>query len=308
MVIGFKSDAVSYISDEQHLTTGFPLNDEWNKTFGGNKSDCGYSVKQTNDGGNILTGYTKSFGAGNQDVWLIKTDENGNEQWNKTYGGPDWDIGNSLEQTPDGGYILIGLTKSFGAGSFDVWMIKADSDGNEEWNKTYGGTDYDEGLTVHLTTDSGYIIVGLTYSFGKEEAWVIKTDSGGNEEWNTTSPTWNVYEYRPGGQTEDGGFIITGEIYHSYNQSFDAFLMKLDANGNVEWNKTYGGVEYDEGWAVRQTNDSGFIITGATKSYSASSYDVWLIKTDTYGNEEWNKTFDTGNLEIGYSVQQTKDE
>ncbi|MDY6864928.1 MAG: hypothetical protein SVY15_03010 [Halobacteriota archaeon] len=146
------------------------------------------SAQQTKDGGYILAGYTESYGAGNKDAWLIKTDSNGNEEWNRTFGGEGGDAAFSILQTADGGYILAGGTGSYDAGMIDAWLIKTDSNGNEEWNRTYGGRDYDLGMSARQTKDGGYILVGYTESYGagKEDAWLIKTDKNGNEEWNRT--------------------------------------------------------------------------------------------------------------------------
>ena len=138
----------------------------WTKAYGGTGSDHGRSVMQTTDLGYIITGYTNSFGAGEYDVYLIKTDANGNTQWTKTYGGAVYDAGSSVIQTTDGSYIITGVTESFGAGGADLYFIKADANGNKIWTKTFGGSAADHGNSVQQTSDNGYIIAGKTESFG----------------------------------------------------------------------------------------------------------------------------------------------
>jgi hypothetical protein len=299
----------------KEILTGDPPEEEWNTTFGGPDYDDGYSVQQTNDEGYIITGFTNSFGAGNWDAWLIKTDINGSEEWNTTFGGVDYDRGYIVQQTNDSGYIIIGCTYSFGAGSFDVWLIKTDSDGIEEWNRTFGGTSVDWGYFVQQTKDGGYIITGYTESYGAGESdvFLIKTNSGGYEEWNRTfGGNINDRGYSVQ-QTNDDGYILTG-FTASYDEDYtgvDVWLIKTDSFGKKEWHQTFGGTgitnKVDMGYSVKQTKDGGYILTGDTEIIFVAESDIFLIKTDSDGNEEWNQTFGGPYTDRGRFVDQTKE-
>jgi len=284
--------------------------EEWNQIFDIGDIDYGLFVQETHDEGYILLGTTFSFLTDHSDVWLIKTDSQGEEEWNQTFGGSDDDFGNSVQQTTDGGYIIIGYTESYGNGDLDVWLIKTDSQGNEEWDQTFGGSEIEYGSSIQQTTDDGYIITGSTKSYGNGDldVWLIKTDSQGNEEWDQTfGGSQSDYGYSVK-QIRDEGYVITG-----YTRSYeddgedDIHLIKTDPQGNELWSQTFGGSEIDYGFSVEQTTDDGYVITGSTGSYGNGLSDIWLIKTDSQGNEEWNQTFGGSENDTGTSVIQTTD-
>ncbi|GAB4380356.1 MAG: hypothetical protein Kow0042_30430 [Calditrichia bacterium] len=283
---------------------------EWNNAFGGDDDDEGYSVYLTQDGGYIMAGYTKSFGAGMKDVLLVKADTSGTLKWMKVFGGVNDDEAYSVQQTIDQGYIIAGVTSSYGSGSRDVWLIKTNIDGNLEWQKTLGGFGSDGAMSVQQTTDGGYIVTGWTFSAGPGylgNMWLVKTDSLGNESWNTVFGGSDVDRGYSVQQTSDGGYIVAGYTDSFGAGLYDVLLFKADHAGNQEWYKTFGGSGRDYGYSVQQTIDGGYIIAGYTLSFGAGGDDVWIIKTDSLGNEKWNSTFGGVYSDVGYSVKQTVD-
>jgi hypothetical protein len=273
----------------------------WTKPFGGYQNDMGHSVQQTTDGGYILTGYTKSFGAGQSDIWLIKTDDFGDTLWTKTFGGANSDDGQSVIQTIDGGYIIAGSTASFGAGSTDIWLIKTNSLGDTLWTKTFGGSSADDGRAICQTTDGGFIIIGTTQSYGAGscDAWLIKTDSLGDTLWTKTFGGIGIEKGKSVQQTADGGYIIIEDIYIPPDY-VNIGLIKTDISGDTIWTKKYGGNFISYGLSVIQTKDKGYLI-------SATCAKIWLIKTDSLGNVLWSKTFRMESSALAYSISQTID-
>ena len=200
----------------------------WTKTYGGAEDDRAYSIQQTSDSGYIATGSTRSFGAGNADVWLLKTNAGGDTIWTRTYGDTAWDYGYSVQQTTDGGYIIAGSTNSFGATDRDVYVLRTDSIGDTLWTRTYGCIAFydDYGRSVKQCVDGGYIVTGSTYSFNNSDVWLIKIDPNGDTVWTKTFGQGS----REGGmsvqQTLDNGYIIAGYTGSFVPDNIDIYLIK----------------------------------------------------------------------------------
>jgi hypothetical protein len=281
----------------------------WTMTYGGTDSDAGYSVQQTLDGGYILTGSSSSFGPGTLSVYLIKTDSSGDTQWTRSYGGDEIDFSRSVIQTLDGGYIISGGTTSFGAGFFDVYLIKTNSQGESLWTKTYGDTGSDASTSVQQTFDGGYIITGWKnyFSPSSQRVYLVKTDSKGDTLWTKTYGGSMSSRGNSVQQTSDGGYIITGYTYSSITGSYDVYLIKTDSNGDTLWTKTYGGTDSDEGNSVQQTFDGGYVVAGKIESTGTHIADVYLIKTDPSGDTQWTRTYGGSSQDEGFCIQQTFD-
>jgi uncharacterized delta-60 repeat protein len=261
-------------------------NISWSKTIGGTNSDGIYSLQQTSDGGYILGGWTNSFGAGSSDMFVVKLDSSGNISWSKTIGGTNSDGIYSLQQTSDGGYILGGWTTSFGAGGYDMFVVKLDSSGNISWSKTIGGTNGDVIFSLQQTSDGGYILGGWTTSFGAGgyDMFVVKLNSSGNISWSKTIGGTNgdgIYSLQ---QTSDGGYILGGWTNSFGAGSIDMFVVKLDSSGNISWSKTIGGTNIDYIHSLQQTSDGGYILGGYTTSFGAGSSDMFVVKLTSSGN------------------------
>ncbi len=271
----------------------------WSKTFGEEQNDGAESIIRTFDGCYVITGYTGG-GTSNSDydILLAKFDITGTVLWSKRYGGQDDDYGKSVQQTSDGGYIIIGHGLGFGSGNWEVYLIKTDENGNILWTKTYGDVNADYSSDVQLTDDGGFILTGYYGGSTASEpgSFLIKTDAIGNIAWS------KLYGFTSKAvqKVSDGGFVITGII------NGNACLVKTNSTGDTIWTKTYGGSDPDDAYSVIQLNNGGFAMTGSFKSYPINYYgDVYLIKTDSNG---YSGCFETSyfpsvlDVEISFST------
>jgi len=275
---------------------------DWSRAYGGAGTDVGLSIQRTEDGGYVIAGYTDSFGAGNSDVYLLKTDSEGGLIWNKTYGGAYSDLGYSVQETSDGGYVVAGYTRSFGnKDDTDVYLVRVDPEGNEIWSRTYGvqgaTINNERGYSVQQTNDGGFIIAGETNSSERGEkdlhdVYIVKTDSEGGLIWNKTyGGAYSDLGYSVQ-ETSDGGYIIAGETTSFGEHATDIYLIKIDSEGNEIWSRKHGDMKgYERGHSVRETSDGGYIIAGMSRPLEQKKPDFYLLKTDSDGNRLWSTSY-----------------
>ena len=315
---------------------------DWQKALGGTGDDRAQSFRPTPDGGYILAGYTLStdgdltgnYGGGN--VWVVKLDATGAIVWQKTMGGTSYDYANSIQLTPDGGYILACAGYSINGdvtgnhGGFDYWVVKLDATGAIVWQKALGGTDDDLVKSIQLTPDGGYIVAGSTYStdgdvtgnHGYGDAWVVKLSGMGVLVWQKTlggTAYDNAYSIQP---SPDSGYIvacetssINGDVTgkHGGMGDADAWVVKLSNVGTIEWQKALGGTGKDYAYSIQPTTDGGYIMAGFTDSTDGDvtgnhgGRDAWIVKLDATGNIVWQKTLGGTNDDSANSIQLNPD-
>jgi len=259
----------------------------WEQVYGGSTWDDPNAIEQTADGGYIVAGYTDSIGSGGNDVYVMKLDSEGEQEWEDTYGGADSDVASAVQQTADGGYIVAGYTGSSGAGSWDVYVLKIDSTGTVVWEQTYGGSGYDAAESVQQTADGGYIVAGYTESSGAggRDMYVLRLDSAGVSLGEKTYGGLNDDHAYSIQQTKDSNFVIAGVMGSADNT--DMYLAKLNSSGTKLWEKSYGGSDDDAAYDVQQTADNGFIVAGYTHpSDAAASHDddMYVLKLNRVGS------------------------
>ena len=318
-------------------------NIQWQKTFGGSSNDEIYSAQQTADGGYIMLGTSQSNDgevtghhgtATNYDYWIVKTDDTGAIQWQKSLGGSMDDLGYAVRQTADGGYILMGGSESADGDlsgcsitEYDYWIIKLYSSGAIQWSTCLGGSSYNVGWSVQQTADMSYIAVGVSYSndlqvtgnHGGADYWVVKVSSSGSLVWEKSLGGSGSDQGKCIQQTADGGYIVAGSSMSNDSQvtgnhgGVDYWVVKLNDTGAIQWQKSLGGSGEDDGKFVRQTFDGGYIVAGGSNSTDSQvtgnhgGFDFWIVKLDSAGSVQWQRSCGGTGDEWAYSVEQTLD-
>jgi len=344
--------AALFVSCTKDTNTSLAQNSELEiehiKTWGGSKNESAQAVTKTTDGGYAILGYTQSNDGDvrnksneSYDYWLLKFDARNQLQWQKTYGGSDDDRGFDLIQTSDGGFAMLGKSKSNdldvseNSGFDDFWVSKLDSNGSISWEYSYGFAGSDTPNSIIQTRDNGYLLTGVldvSASNGQGDRhaavrqrhaggdyWAVKLNSSGVREWSNYyggSFTDTAYDAI---QTQDNGYIIIGssdsndvDISNS-NGGYDFWVVKISKTGSLGWGKTFGGSEIDEARAITSSNDGNYLIVGDTRSddlnisQNAGAADLWLIKITPEGTLLWEKTIGGTNFDVGRSVSKTQD-
>lgn len=314
LVVGYNSSYGLGIEDAWILKIDSLGEPEWTSQYGGAEYDVFYSVcrgysTEAYSARYIAAGGTTSQGAGESDAFFVNRGDSGT-LWQHTYGGPEWDEARSIQFTFSYGYIATGGTCSYGAGSMDVWLLRLNYGGGLSWDGVYGGPGTDLGISVLNGSDGGYIIAGITDSFGAggNDIYVLKTDNDGILLWEKTYG--GVLDDRCTSMimTSDGGYLISGYTHSFGAGGSDVWLLRLDSNGELLWERTYGGIDDDWGNSVQEIQQSGFIIVGGTCSYGAGNSDLYMIRTDSIGNVYWDFTLGGPGDEQGNSVDITQDD
>ena len=298
---------------------------QWQKTIGNNDTVTIDDIQKTTDGGYILAGYKKNT-QNDSDYWIAKLNSNADIEWEKTYGGSNTDKATCIQQTADGSYIVAGYSYSVNGnvtnnnGGSDAWILKLSTNGDIEWQKTYGGSADDYLNSIKQTTDGGYIAVGgsnsnngdIPNNQGYTDAWIIKIDTNGNIEWSKTfggNASDGLVDIQ---QTTNGGYLTVG-VTQSTDGWGDYLVINLQTNGNLEWQKTYGSIYTDIASCIQKTNDGHYLLVGYSNSNDGTTInpngnsDALLIKIDNLGNILQQTSVGTNDSEIAYNVLQTHD-
>lgn len=283
------------------------------RTFGGSGEDVAKSVELTSDGGCIIAGHTKSFGAGNADFYIVKTNSAFDMQWYKTFGGVQADYAQAIQPTIGGGYAVAGITNSFGAGNTDMYLIKLNSSGDSVWSKTYGYANSDSLFAMQQTFDKGFVLAGSTNSIGagQSDIYVVRTDSLGNIIWSKTYGGSNSDGARSIIELPDRGFFIAGHTQSYGSGGADFYVLRTYYTGDTNWTRTFGDDNYEIAHSADLTLDGGYIIAGLKYGASLDSV-TYVVKDgplepiscclDTTGNVNFDMNDQCNILDMTYMI------
>lgn len=306
---------------------------QWQQTLGTSNDDNTRGMLHTKDGGYIVVGNAVSLTTLDGDFWIVKLDKDGRLQWDKKLGGSGWDVAYSIDQTKDGGYIVAGYSESTDGmvtgnhGANDFWIVKLDANGNTEWQKALGGSESENPHCVIQTKDGGYIVAGNAYStngdvtgnHGMFDGWVVKLDSKGQVTWKKCYGGNGLDDIDCIQEAPGGGYIMTGYTtskdgpFAGNKGKEDLWLLKIDVQGNLLWQKTLGGSSLDVGKKITVTSDGGYILAGITQSNNGDvsgnkgDYDGWILKLDAAGQIQWQKCLGGSGVDMAVSVYETSD-
>jgi len=282
----------------------------WTKTYGSTGYDYFYGGQQTSDGGYIFSGYTTGPTFGSADVYLVKTDSVGNEQWSRVYGGASTDQGTSVIETSDGGYAVTGFTGSIGGGASDVFIVKTNNAGNPDWMFAYGGTANEYGNSILQTADGGFLVAGHIYdpSASNTDMLIMRVNANGGMGWAAAIggplPDTKTEVARKAIITSDGGYLIAGYTV-GYTASEEGFLVKLDTSGIAQWAKYYGGATYnDEFFDVIEKPSGGYVVLGSTRNFGIAPGDenMYLLSLDSNGDTLWTRSYGYTGQDVGNCI------
>ena len=337
-------------NNNEPLVTIDTIEIDFTKTLGGTKNESAKAVVKTSDGGYAILGYAQSMDGdiaykSNEsfDYWLLKYDQNDMLQWQKTYGGSDDDRGNDIIQTLDGGYAIIGFTTSNDGdvsennGAHDFWVSKLDAYGNIIWNKSFGFLGADIGTSIIQSSDGGYLLTGVldvSASNGEGNSkitksssstlhaggdyWAIKINATGEKQWSRYYGGTFTDAPHDAIQTEDNGYVLVGSSDSAdvdtkdNNRTYDFWVVKISETGILLWEKSFGGTQTDEARAISRSNDGNYIIVGDTRSndndvsFNNGAADLWVIKISPMGDLIWEKTYGGNSFDVARSISKTQ--
>ncbi|WP_284651562.1 T9SS type A sorting domain-containing protein [Flavobacterium terrisoli] len=310
---------------------------EWQKTLGGSSIDVAFNIQLTLDGGYILVGYSTSNNGdvsgnhGGEDVWVAKLSSVGIIEWQKSYGGTQYDYGFDIKVTSDGGYVFVGHAGSNNGdvsgnhGNYDVWVVKISSIGVIQWQKALGGTNVDYAESIQVTADGGYILAGHAFSNngdvsgnhqpGTPDLWVVKLSPTGSVEWQKSLGGTGSEYGKNIELTSDGGYIVgaytssnNGDVSGLHGSFYDFWVVKLSENGTIQWQRALGGSYHDNLRNVKTTSDGGYIAIGMVGSSDGDvegdhpTGEVWIVKLSNTGIIQWQKSLGGSNVDDGINI------